>query len=112
MSDVSCVGNHPANYKGCAVYKGLHKKTYPPLCLKQYTPPAQIKQTLYTQLGITYVQITKQNSYAPINIEQEPHINQETSNIQDLKNMTKSLFEQMGTMLKLLTTVLTNLNNG
>jgi hypothetical protein len=50
---VLCSGNHPANYKGCAVYKGVQKKTYPPLRLKQYTPPAQIKQTLHTQPGVT-----------------------------------------------------------
>jgi hypothetical protein len=57
------------------VYKNLQKKTYPPLSLKQYTPPAQIKQTLHTQPGVTYAQITKQNSYAVTNIEQDRHIN-------------------------------------
>jgi hypothetical protein len=31
-----------------AVYKGLEKQTYPPFRFKQYTPPAQIKCTLYT----------------------------------------------------------------
>jgi hypothetical protein len=80
--------------------------------LKQYTPPAQIKQTLHTQPGVTYAQITKQNSYAATNIEQDQHINQplqQASDIQDLKNMTKSLFEQMGNMLNLLTAVLTEL---
>jgi hypothetical protein len=58
--------------------------------LKQHTPPAQIKQTLHTQPGVTYTQITKQNSYAATNIEQDQHINQthqQTSNIQALKNM-------------------------
>jgi hypothetical protein len=56
--------------------------------VKQYAPPAQIKQTLHTQPGVTYAQISKQNSYAATNIEQEPHINQplqQTSDIQDLK---------------------------
>jgi hypothetical protein len=46
----------------------------------------------------------------PTNIKQEPHINQlykQTSDIQDLKNMMKSLSKQMGTMLNLLTTVIT-----
>jgi hypothetical protein len=78
------------NYKGFTIYKDLQKKTYPPLCLKQYTPPVQINQTLYTQPGVKYAQLAKQNSYALTNIEQEPHINQppqQTSNIQDLKNM-------------------------
>jgi hypothetical protein len=73
---------------------------------------AQIKQTLLTQPGVTYAQITKQTSYAATNTDQDQHINQshqQTNDIQDLKNMTKSLFEPMGTMLTLLTTVLTKL---
>jgi hypothetical protein len=77
--DVRCVlcgGNHPVNYKGCTVYKDLQKKTYPHLHLKQCTPPAQVKQTLHTKPGVTYAQITKQNSYAATNTEQDQHINQ------------------------------------
>jgi hypothetical protein len=73
--------------------------------------PEQIKQILYTKPGVMYAQISKQNSYACTNIEQEPHINQsyqQISYIQEL-NMTKNLFEQMGTMLNLLTTVLNKL---
>jgi hypothetical protein len=70
-SDVRCVlcgGNHPANYKGCMIYKDIQKKTYPPLCLKTCTPPSQIKQTLYTQPEVTYAQITeflRQLKYRP-----------------------------------------------
>jgi hypothetical protein len=48
----------------------------------------------------------------PTNIDQEPHTNQshqQTSDMQDLKNMMKRLFERMGTMLNLLTTMLTKL---
>jgi hypothetical protein len=67
---------------------------------------------LHTQPGVTYAQITKQNSYAATNIEQDEHINQphqQISDIQNLKNMLESLFEQMVTMLNHLTTVLTKL---
>jgi hypothetical protein len=56
-------------------------------CTNIYTTPTQIKHTPHTQPGVTYAQITKQNSYAPPNIEQEPHTiqpYQQTSNIQDL----------------------------
>jgi hypothetical protein len=94
------------------VYKDLQKKTYSPLRLKQYIPTAQSKQTLHTQPSVTCAQITKQNSYAATNIEQDQHKiqpYQQTNDIQDLKNMMKSLFEQMVTMLYLLTTVLTKL---
>jgi hypothetical protein len=68
--------NHPENYKGCTIYK----RAYIPLGVKQYIPPAQKKNTLQTQLGITYAQVTRQNSYAPRNIEQEPHTNQSSAN--------------------------------
>jgi hypothetical protein len=89
----------------------LRPKTYfPPL--KSNTPPAQNKPTLHTQPGVTYGQITKQHPHTPTNMEHEPYINQphqQTSDIQELKTMLKSLFEQMGTMLNLLTTVLTKL---
>jgi hypothetical protein len=82
------------------------------LLSQSYSSPEQIKQILYTQPGVTYAQISKQNSYACTNIEQEPHINQfhqRISDIQELKNMMKNLFQQMGTMLNLLTTVLNEL---
>jgi hypothetical protein len=64
------------------------KKTCQSLRLKQYTPPAQIKQTLHSQPGVTYAQITKQNTCATTTIEQDQHINQplkQTSDIKDLK---------------------------
>jgi hypothetical protein len=63
--------------------------------LKQYTPPAQIKQTLHTRPGVTYAQITKQNSYAATNIEQDQHRNQphqQTRDIQDLKKCDEKYF--------------------
>jgi hypothetical protein len=53
--------------------------------LKQHTPPAQIKQTLHAQPRVTYVQITKQNSYIAANIEQDPHINQPHQQTSDIK---------------------------
>jgi hypothetical protein len=51
----------------------------------------------------------KQEFHAPTNTEQEPHIkqtHQQTSDNQELKNLMKSLFEQMGTMINLLTTMI------
>jgi hypothetical protein len=113
-SDVQCVlcgGNHPAYYKGRRVYKDLQKKTYPPLRLKQYTPQAQVKQTSHTtRSNICSNNQTKFlccNKYRVKSTHNQSH--QQTSDIQDLKNMMKTLFKQMGTMLNLLTTVLTKL---
>jgi hypothetical protein len=114
-SDVRCVlceGNHPANYKGCMVYKELQKKTYQPLRQKQYTLPAKLHKTVHEQPGLTYAQIAKQNNsnltpQAPIpttNPSQQP-----SSDTTDLKILLKTLFEQLGTMLNLLSTVLSKL---
>jgi hypothetical protein len=62
--------------------------------LKQYTPPAQIKQTLHTQTGVTYAQITKQNSYAATNIEQDQHINQPHQQTNDIQDLKKKYYEK------------------
>jgi hypothetical protein len=108
-SDVTCVicgGNHPANYKRCTVYKDLQKKTYRPL--RRYTLLPHKSNKLYTQPGVSYAQVTKQEFQATTNIEQEPHIkqsHQQTSDMKELQNMMKSLFEQMGTIINLLTTL-------
>lgn len=114
--DVRCVlcgGNHPANYKGCLVYKELQKKQFPALRPKQYTPPQQIRQFQQIQPGLTYASATheqKQQVYSPTNISQNPNQpHQQSSDMQELKNMMKGLFEQIGTMLNLLTTVIAKL---
>jgi hypothetical protein len=94
------------------VYKDLQKKTYPPLSPKIYTPPAELQQTVNTQPGVTYAQVTKQNSYTLTQIENVQYMNQphqQNSDIHELKNMMKGLFEQMVTMLNVLTAVLNKL---
>jgi hypothetical protein len=111
MFDVSSGGNHPTNYTGCTVYKDLQKKPYSPLRPRIYTPWAQLQQTVNTQPGVTYAQATK-ISYTPTQVDGLQYINQphqQNSDIHELKNMMKGLFEQMGTMLNLLTTVLNKL---
>jgi hypothetical protein len=50
-----------------------------------------------------YDQRTKQNSYAPINLEEEPHINksdQQTNDTQRLKKYVKQIkYEQYGSVI-------------
>jgi hypothetical protein len=103
------------------VYKD-QQKTFPPLRPKIYVPPPHLKQTLHTQSGVTYSQITKHNSSAPSHIDDELHINtslphhypqqpspQQSNGIHELKTMMKGLFDQLESMLNLLTTVLAKL---
>lgn len=42
-----CDGNHPANYKGCTVYKELQKQKYPPLRHKLIKPHKTVPETVY-----------------------------------------------------------------
>jgi hypothetical protein len=44
---------------------------------------------IFSTRNITYAQITKQNSYAPTNVEQEPHINQPYQQISDIQELKK-----------------------
>jgi hypothetical protein len=93
------------------VLQGPTKETIPTSPFE--TVQSCTNQTLHTQRGATYAQITKQNSNDATNIEQDQHIHQplqQTSYIQGLKNVMKSLCEQMGTMLNFLTAVLTKFN--
>jgi hypothetical protein len=110
--DVKCVlcgSKHPANYKGCTVYKEFQQKTYPPHRPQHYLPPSPLTTTLHTSPEVSYVQVaanitptTTSNNQAP---QPSPPLPQ-TPNIHDLKHMIKQLCEQMSAMLNLLTTVL------
>jgi hypothetical protein len=89
--------------------QGPSKENIPTSPFEDMHSSSQIKQILCIQPGVSYAQVTKQEFHVPTNIGQEPHIKQsyqQTSDMQELKNMMKILFEQMGTMLNLLTTVI------
>jgi hypothetical protein len=83
-------------------YKDLQKKLYPALRPKIYNPPAQIKQTLYTQ-SVSYAKITKQNSYSLVPLEEvsntiQPH--QQNSDMQELKEHEKRTLQSNGNHAK------------
>jgi hypothetical protein len=88
------------------------KKTYPLLRPKQYTPPAPLQQTLHTQPGITYAQITKPNpcTFTPQDTDHLPTQSQQTpDDIHDLKFLMQTLFDQLSSTINLLNTVISNL---
>jgi hypothetical protein len=82
--------------------KTYRKKTYQPLWQKHYIPPASLQKTVHAQPGLTYAQITKHNLNNPVPQDPSPITN-------DLKLLLKTLFEQLSTMLNLLSTVLSKL---
>lgn len=108
-----CSLNHRANYKGCLVYKELQSKKYPALRKKEVKTPQQ-------PVNPTYIsQAHSRPSYAEITRDQMQQLKplsqiqfalpQQTNNIFELKQMMKGLMEQMGTMLNLLTTLVSRM---
>lgn len=115
--DVECVlcnGNHPANYKGCTVYKQLQKATFPPLRKKQTTTTTHGSnpETSMYQPGISYAQKAMvvphfehpSRNHQPNNYQQPPNSTTlQTNDILELKDMIKNLVEKMDSMLNILT---------
>jgi hypothetical protein len=61
---VNCLGNHPANYKGCTIYKEIKKLRFPTLRPKQYqeTDMATNIQPPLVQQERSYAQIARENT--------------------------------------------------
>ncbi|XP_037942832.1 uncharacterized protein LOC119675697 [Teleopsis dalmanni] len=101
---VLCEGNHPANYKGCTVYKQLQKKAFPALRRKITTDTERQQNTKLNVTSQTYANVVKSN-----NINTQEHVNSAQQNdFPELKSMLKTVMEQMSSMLNLLTAFVAN----
>lgn len=107
---VLCGDEHPANYKGCTVYKELQQKHYP--TLRQRNPitnnSTEASGSRHVP-GISYADATKATSTDNINPADKNATNTNSSSatdIAELKSMMKTLIEQMGTMLNLITALI------
>jgi hypothetical protein len=129
--DVKCVlcqGKHPANYKGCVVYKEIQKQKFPAPRSKQYAPtipeasliskPTERALGSLNQVkpGISYAQAATgmkipQLTSRTYNTPQQPQTQdiQQSNGMAELQKMLKSLMEQMNTMLNLLTVLVTKM---
>lgn len=107
---VNCQENHPANYRGCAVHKQLQQKFYPKL-RQRNTNENNIQRTI--QPGVTYAQATNQMQEGRYinNTNQQSSIQnqQQNDSLNELKLMMKELITQMGTMMNLITMVVSKL---
>lgn len=108
---VNCNGNHPANHRGCSVYKELQQRMYPPLRSKQLGVTVQ-NLTQQAQPNLTHAQVVRGNFPIIPNNTFQPQPNNPSDDISELKKLMKGLMEQMGTILNLLTTLVTKTNNG
>lgn len=114
---ILCEGNHPANYKGCSVYKELQQVKYPPLRPKTQNRNTQeknddtVKYSRYESAGNkSYAKIT---SGTPTK-ETQPttHLPQPKPNPSpDIKEFMQSLMNQMMLMTKMLGDLMSMLPN-
>lgn len=99
-----CQGNHPANYKGCIVYKEIQKRKFPAI-RERYQPnrtyptTQETPETLHNtpEVKVTYAEATKTNT-----------ANQATEN-NKLETMLLKLMERMDMMLTLITTLVSKM---
>lgn len=120
---VLCNGNHPANYKGCAVYKELQKIKYPtqPAKHRQLThfeyQPDHVKTTARQHDQPSYKQaLTSNRPLHPTASKQNPTEPKEfvqTHNHENkvIINTMTQLMQQLTTMTNLLMEIMTKLTN-
>ena len=95
-----CEGNHPANYKGCNVYKELQQKTFPSLIKKHIIASKNVIIDSKIKPGTSYAQIVAPTIEKPTD---------QSNKITELKSVLKMIMEQMSTMFSVLNTVLSKM---
>lgn len=109
---ILCEGMHPANYKGCTVYKELQKAKCLPLRKKEVTPTVTLESQPRIQpvmMAGTYAQVLRNGKNQTDNTE--PPIIPQSGDLSELKSMMKTLMEQMSTLLNLITTIVNKINH-
>ena len=101
---VLCAGNHPANYKGCSVYKQLQQKAFPSLRKRHQPNDDQPKQSLIFNEKQTFSDIVRGRSE-----DVTTKSSQQSNDMADLKTMMAKFMDQMSAMMSLLTTVVAKL---
>jgi len=106
-----CNGNHPANYKGCTVYRDLKAKRYPPRPAERttnktnVTNPAPSQQTISgAPNNLTYAQVTATNTEV-----NNTTLDSLTTFLNEFKTMFSQLINQNSMILTMLTTVINKL---
>ncbi|CAG4954316.1 unnamed protein product [Colias eurytheme] len=101
---ILCEGNHPANYKGCTVYKELLKVRYPAPITRVRKNPGHTRK----EQEPTNKMSLNRKSYAEATKEATKQPMTQTSETSELKTITETLVNLMNQML-IMTQTLTNL---
>lgn len=133
-SDVKCAlcnGNHPANYKGCSIYKQILKSRYPTrnhvdIHAHENVVPTNTSGSSYADIARNF-NTTSQQSAPKLPVDQPPpsprqfsaqqtvpreNINQPTNSneMSEVINLLKALTQQMATMTNLLLNLVSKSN--
>lgn len=116
---VLCDGNHPANYKGCSIYKELQKIKYPtqPPRPRQFTHTEnQLNKTNYTRQKDTpsYKQVLISNKPEPARKQNfsEPQTAQTNNNdTKEIISTITQLMQQLTSVTNLLMEIMTKLSH-
>jgi hypothetical protein len=99
---VNCHEKHPANYRGCIVHKQIQQKMYPRM-------RERLIETRPPPTGVTYTQATQGRPELPQTKEPQPNapnMTQSTNDLTELRQMMKNLLDQMGTLINLITALI------
>lgn len=104
-----CGGKHTANYKGCEIYKALKMQRFPPLRNKETTLNTNKNNTPITT---AVTNIIPGVSYADVASSSREHKAEQEliKRSEELKDMVKSLVNQMTNMMNIITMLLKNMN--
>lgn len=125
-----CGGDHPANYKGCTVFKDIQSRKFPPMREKSTIPMERPTSHSHRRPGLSYAAATSNAEVSNNNVNNpsnaanvqttENSHREEASNdsltqtITEFFDRFEKLFmqqsQQIGALLNLLTTVLQKLN--
>jgi cell division protein FtsN len=107
---VKCNELHPANYRGCVVHKQLQQNLYPKLRERNIPTPAPTATPHTTtarsiQNEITYSQVLQGQPSTPPPLP--THTPQPGHDFTELKQMMKSLMDQIGMLINLISALVT-----
>lgn len=117
----NCGEDHPANYKGCQVYRHLLEKKFPALRKREFNnlhPTSRPTTPNYVRDNFSYAKAAQSQKNHPIHNE-DPSLNQpEDKNaiafmkqsFEELKEMFRDVMKQNSVMVNLLTSLVSKLN--
>jgi hypothetical protein len=105
---VLCGGNHPANYKGCSVYREIQKTAYPKLRTK--AAPKVTEKTAVSAVNTTGIRRNYSFAQAVQGNTNNASTQQTSPPNNDLLDMLKQLMVQMTTMTNLVSNIITSLS--